>query len=623
MQAQTHTVRETFFDTNELLAANSKTVDETIEKLLSLDRGLKKTDKEAIERFVRSTYKAYLQEAPVFIKPEPENIAFIEPRIPFYSKNFIDGDLSSADGEPFILTGDILARYESLHPDKKALIDRLIGLNYLIRAHEKNELEKTNQDEYKKLDPEEKTYVEVLSKNFRGESIKHGEHAKLTSAFTYYNNLAKSRKATINLLILSKVFVKRNNKYTLDYSDAEAGRKLSDEELEIKDNIQRFRFQNERIITENQAVEALDYIEPPVDAISPARLPGTSEKTAKTTSSGSVNKQDQILIELPDYDYGGLKKIVMTGLLLDNTGKKAASRSLTLLKQDDTETSITTYTDKEGKFSFTIPSDLYKMVTEVKSDSISFVISNFKITGTSDLELFESNAVAYFDTNSDQLRPEAVLLLNEVIVQYKKDPMKIEIESHTDAIGNSVFNRKLSRRRGNTAFNYLISSGLKKSDISMIWHGFDQPIASNDSPYGRQLNRRMDIRLSGASRIPFDPGQYFLVRTNATLEAIAKSTGINIESIMEMNGLTSTELRKCQPLRIRSDKPLTVDIKLLMPYNSSLASGRVHIVQKGETLADIAGKFSVSENLLANENDLQSPQLNKGMELIIPPPKQK
>ncbi|MEQ9403313.1 MAG: LysM peptidoglycan-binding domain-containing protein [Cyclobacteriaceae bacterium] len=610
---------ETFFETGELLAANSGSADETLERLFSLDRGMTENDKEAIERFVRSTYKAYLEEAPVFIKPvSADGDGFVvQERVPFYSSSAATKSLvESIESEiPFVLPDETLSAYNALPANKRALIDRLIGLAYIRKSYEEGgDLESKDPAEYRGLTTKEKTHVEVLAKNFRGEALKPNEKMLLNEAFTFYSNLAQNRKATINRLVLSKAFVKRNSRYVLDFVDVAPSQRLTPEERKIRGDIQRFRFQNERVITENQSVEANDYEEPPVDTIELGR-PVVKETT-------TTPEPNQVFIELPAYSYSSFDQMTMKGTLLNRVGNPVPGKAVTLLKQDDSETSITGYTDNEGKFEFKVNAFAYKMVTEVRNQSATFSVSNFDVKGVDKATLFEISSVAYFDTNSEDLRSEAKKLLDEVIAEYQRNPVRIEVESHTDDIGNAEYNRQLSRRRGNTAFEYLVAAGVKKSDLSVVWHGFEKPIASNDNPYGRQLNRRMDIRMLGTNKFSFNSGQYFLVKPKATLASIARSLGVSVSSIVETNGLSSQEVNAYQPIRIKSNKKLNPDSGLLVSpdspeANSSEDDASVYVVKAGDTLESIARKFRVPEELLMELNSLRSPRVTVGMELKI------
>jgi outer membrane protein OmpA-like peptidoglycan-associated protein len=75
--------------------------------------------------------------------------------------------------------------------------------------------------------------------------------------------------------------------------------------------------------------------------------------------------------------------------------------------------------------------------------------------------------------------------------------LKLEVEGHTDSVGSDDFNQRLSEQRADAVRNYLVVQGV--SSDSITGHGFGkmQPVASNDTAAGRQLNRRVELVVSG------------------------------------------------------------------------------------------------------------------------------
>lgn len=72
----------------------------------------------------------------------------------------------------------------------------------------------------------------------------------------------------------------------------------------------------------------------------------------------------------------------------------------------------------------------------------------------------------------------------------------IVVEGHTDSIGGTTYNERLSQERSQTVRDYFVSScGLKASIITLRGRGALMPVATNKSPAGRQLNRRVEILL--------------------------------------------------------------------------------------------------------------------------------
>ncbi len=71
--------------------------------------------------------------------------------------------------------------------------------------------------------------------------------------------------------------------------------------------------------------------------------------------------------------------------------------------------------------------------------------------------------------------------------------LNLEVEGHTDAVGSDAFNQKLSEARADAVREYLVNQGLKSEAVTAKGFGKTQPVASNDTPEGRQRNRRVEL----------------------------------------------------------------------------------------------------------------------------------
>jgi outer membrane protein OmpA-like peptidoglycan-associated protein len=69
----------------------------------------------------------------------------------------------------------------------------------------------------------------------------------------------------------------------------------------------------------------------------------------------------------------------------------------------------------------------------------------------------------------------------------------VQVVGHTDNVGDALYNLELSQRRAASVAGVLIDAGVPPRRINAIGQGEDQPIASNLSPEGRALNRRVEI----------------------------------------------------------------------------------------------------------------------------------
>jgi len=72
----------------------------------------------------------------------------------------------------------------------------------------------------------------------------------------------------------------------------------------------------------------------------------------------------------------------------------------------------------------------------------------------------------------------------------------ITVAGHTDSTGSEAYNQTLSEQRANSVRNALIQRGVAPERITAIGYGEGQPIASNDTDYGRQQNRRVNLYIN-------------------------------------------------------------------------------------------------------------------------------
>jgi outer membrane protein OmpA-like peptidoglycan-associated protein len=74
----------------------------------------------------------------------------------------------------------------------------------------------------------------------------------------------------------------------------------------------------------------------------------------------------------------------------------------------------------------------------------------------------------------------------------------VQIEGHTDSVGDDSSNLTLSRQRADSVQAYLVNRGIAHTRIATSGVGETMPIANNDTPTGRQQNRRVEVIISGS-----------------------------------------------------------------------------------------------------------------------------
>ncbi len=102
----------------------------------------------------------------------------------------------------------------------------------------------------------------------------------------------------------------------------------------------------------------------------------------------------------------------------------------------------------------------------------------------------------FFDFDKYSLRPESQAELQRLIQLLTEMPkLKIEISGHTDSYGSAEYNQKLSENRAKSVVDYLVKHGISESRLTFKGYGLTQPIATNTTDEGRQLNRRTEFKI--------------------------------------------------------------------------------------------------------------------------------
>ncbi len=103
-----------------------------------------------------------------------------------------------------------------------------------------------------------------------------------------------------------------------------------------------------------------------------------------------------------------------------------------------------------------------------------------------------------FDTGQYTLKPgarEKLAKISGIILAHPG--LKIEVEGHTDSVGGDVYNMTLSENRANAVRSYLVGEGVNPDAVSAKGFGKTKPVADNSTAAGRQMNRRVEMVVSG------------------------------------------------------------------------------------------------------------------------------
>ncbi|GMU59952.1 MAG: hypothetical protein AMXMBFR34_17150 [Myxococcaceae bacterium] len=103
----------------------------------------------------------------------------------------------------------------------------------------------------------------------------------------------------------------------------------------------------------------------------------------------------------------------------------------------------------------------------------------------------------YFDTGKATIQPRSFGLLEQLANVLKGHPeiKVVQVEGHTDSTGTADINRKLSQDRATSVRDFLVQKGVETGRLKPVGFGPDKPVDSNDTPAGRENNRRVEFNI--------------------------------------------------------------------------------------------------------------------------------
>jgi outer membrane protein OmpA-like peptidoglycan-associated protein len=105
-----------------------------------------------------------------------------------------------------------------------------------------------------------------------------------------------------------------------------------------------------------------------------------------------------------------------------------------------------------------------------------------------------------FDTGSATLKPgtrEKLARVSGILLSHPD--LTLQIEGHTDSVGEADYNQRLSENRADSVRAYLVAQGIAATSVTTSGFGETQPVTSNETPIGRQQNRRVELVVGGAA----------------------------------------------------------------------------------------------------------------------------
>jgi outer membrane protein OmpA-like peptidoglycan-associated protein len=166
---------------------------------------------------------------------------------------------------------------------------------------------------------------------------------------------------------------------------------------------------------------------------------------------------------------------VVGGVIGDQAGNTAVGAILGAVIGGAAGAYIGNYMDKQAE----------EIEQDIEGAKVERIGEGIKIT-------FDSGIL--FEVNKATLQPkskEEIGKLAEILNKYSDT--NVLLEGHTDATGSDEYNLELSEKRAKSVANYLSVLKVDPTRFTIMGYGESQPVATNETPEGRTLNRRVEV----------------------------------------------------------------------------------------------------------------------------------
>jgi outer membrane protein OmpA-like peptidoglycan-associated protein/tetratricopeptide (TPR) repeat protein len=204
------------------------------------------------------------------------------------------------------------------------------------------------------------------------------------------------------------------------------------------------------------------------------------------------------------------KTLYVKGNITDAISKKGLPANLELTDNASGTLINKVQTDELGNYFITLPEGKDYTFT-VNRKGYLFYSSAYALSGAAPDSTFVKNIAlepiklassfvftqVLFDNNSYALLPASLPELNKLVQILEENPsMHIQISGYTDNIGKPADNLVLSTNRAKSIVNYVSGKGIATDRLSYKGFGSDNPLATNETPEGRALNRRTSFTIT-------------------------------------------------------------------------------------------------------------------------------
>jgi outer membrane protein OmpA-like peptidoglycan-associated protein/Tol biopolymer transport system component len=228
------------------------------------------------------------------------------------------------------------------------------------------------------------------------------------------------------------------------------------------------------------------------------------------------NQSDWNIYSFELYEDARPKEVViLKGELKDENGKPVTDAQIEINYIESGETEKIKVNGDDGKYAAVVKVDKTNkqdiLVTASKEghsfeaqiinkesltpEKVSIKADPLKIEKLKEGNSFEIENLL-FASGSSELLEKSKIILNGFARYLQQNPtIKIEIQGHTDDLGDDATNQKLSENRSKAVFDYLLNKGVEKSNLSFQGFGETKPKFPNTSDENRSKNRRTEVKI--------------------------------------------------------------------------------------------------------------------------------
>jgi len=218
----------------------------------------------------------------------------------------------------------------------------------------------------------------------------------------------------------------------------------------------------------------------------------------------------EITFSYPENQNNESRLTIFKGVVIDYDTFETLESDIEITDNDKNEviTSIKS-NSVSGKFLMSLPAGKNYGIT-VKKEGYLFYSENFNIPDSAAFRKIDKHVPLqklnignkinlkniFYDYGKSSLRPESIAELTQLLKLINKNPtIIIEIASYTDNEGTEEFNLNLSQLRAQSVVDFLFSAGIGREKLIAKGYGESDPLFSNDTEEGREINRRTEFKI--------------------------------------------------------------------------------------------------------------------------------